>query len=247
MHQGRQPEKNHRYPIEIVARAVWLYFRFNLSLRDVEEMLLDREIVVSYETIRRWCRKLGPDYARRLRRKAPTKDDVWHLDGLDVSMKETAISIRRAGTRVWRGKCASDPKLIAQLVHKRAPGVKRVVFETGRCRCGFIMRCALKSCRRSASMPVMPRPRSTPNKTDATDADGLAHLEEVGFYREVRVKGLDSMLTRTLVAARARLLLHDHRIVKPDPQAHEDLGLIVPAGCAATIKLASSTTIILAG
>lgn len=47
--------KNHRYPIEIVARAVGLYFRFNLSLRDVEEMLLDRGIVVSYETIRRWC------------------------------------------------------------------------------------------------------------------------------------------------------------------------------------------------
>lgn len=72
--------KNHRYPIEIEARAVWLYFRFNLSLRDVEEMLLDRGIVVSYETIRRWCRKHGPDYARRIRRKAPTKDDVWHLD-----------------------------------------------------------------------------------------------------------------------------------------------------------------------
>jgi putative transposase len=72
--------KNHRYPIEIVARAVWLYFRFNLSLRDVEEMLFDRGIVVSYETIRRWCRKHGFDYACRIRRKAPTKGDVWHLD-----------------------------------------------------------------------------------------------------------------------------------------------------------------------
>jgi putative transposase len=70
--------KNHRYPIEIVTRAVWLYFRFNLSLRDVEEMLLDRGIVVSYETIRRRCRKHCPDYARRVRRKAPTKGDVWH-------------------------------------------------------------------------------------------------------------------------------------------------------------------------
>jgi putative transposase len=76
--------KNHRYPIDIVARAIWLYFRFNLSLRDVEEMLLERGIVVSYETIRRWCRQHGPDYARRLRRKAPTKDDVWHLDEVMV-------------------------------------------------------------------------------------------------------------------------------------------------------------------
>lgn len=49
--------RNHRYPIEVVARAVWLYFRFNLSLRDVAEMLFDRGIVVSYETIRRWCRR----------------------------------------------------------------------------------------------------------------------------------------------------------------------------------------------
>jgi hypothetical protein len=51
--------------------------------------------------------------------------------GLDVSMKETAVSIRRGGQRVWRGKCPSDPKLIADLIRKRAPSVKRVVFETG--------------------------------------------------------------------------------------------------------------------
>src|SRR3954451_9231523 len=51
--------------------------------------------------------------------------------GLDVSMKETAVSIRRAGERIWRGKCASDPSLIAELIRKRAPAVKRVVFETG--------------------------------------------------------------------------------------------------------------------
>ena len=51
--------------------------------------------------------------------------------GLDVSMKETAVSIRRAGERIWRGKCASDPSIIAELIRKRAPSVKRVVFETG--------------------------------------------------------------------------------------------------------------------
>ncbi len=56
-------------------------------------------------------------------------------------------------------------------------------------------------------MPAMPRPRSTAaNKTDVNDADGLKHLAEVGFYREIRVKGFDSMLTRTLVAARTRLV-----------------------------------------
>lgn len=51
--------------------------------------------------------------------------------GLDVSMKETAVSIRRNGERVWRGKCASDPKLIAELIRKRAPAAERIVFETG--------------------------------------------------------------------------------------------------------------------
>lgn len=51
--------------------------------------------------------------------------------GLDVSMKETAVSIRRDGKRVWRGKCASDPKLIAELIRKRAPAARRLVFETG--------------------------------------------------------------------------------------------------------------------
>ena len=70
-------------PIGIVARAVWLYFRFNLSLRDVEEMMLDCGIVVSHETIRRWCRKNG-HYGRRTRHKASTEDDVWYLDEVVV-------------------------------------------------------------------------------------------------------------------------------------------------------------------
>lgn len=72
--------KNHRFPPEIIARAVWLCYRFPLSLRHVEEMLLERGLVVSYETIRRWGRKHGPEYVRRLRRKQPSSNDVWHLD-----------------------------------------------------------------------------------------------------------------------------------------------------------------------
>lgn len=83
-------------PIEVVARAVWLYLRFNLSLRDVEEMLLERGIAVSYETIRRWCKKHGPDYARRLRRKASAKDDVWHLDELVVRINGRKCWLWRA-------------------------------------------------------------------------------------------------------------------------------------------------------
>lgn len=73
--------KRHRFPPEIIAHAVCLYFRFPLSLRLVEEMLLERGIVVSYVTVRRWGRKFGPEYTRRLRRKRPNPSDVWHLDG----------------------------------------------------------------------------------------------------------------------------------------------------------------------
>ncbi|WP_262265784.1 MULTISPECIES: IS6 family transposase [Microvirga] len=84
--------KRHRFPPEIIAHAVWLYFRFPLSLRLVEEMLLERGILVSYETVRRWALKFGPDYARRLRRKRPSRRDIWHLD-------EVVITI--AGRKHW--------------------------------------------------------------------------------------------------------------------------------------------------
>jgi putative transposase len=77
--------KRHRFPPEIIAHAVWLYFRFPLSLRLVEEMLLERSILVSYETVRRWALKFGPAYARRLRRKTPNRRDIWHLDEVVVT------------------------------------------------------------------------------------------------------------------------------------------------------------------
>jgi putative transposase len=78
--------KRHRFPPQIIAHAVWLYFRFPLSLRLVEEMLLERGIVVSYESVRRWALKFGPAYARRLRRKTPSRRDVWHLDEVVVTI-----------------------------------------------------------------------------------------------------------------------------------------------------------------
>lgn len=111
--------------------------------------------------------------------------------GLDVSMKETAISIRRAGVRVWRGKCNSDPARIAQIVGKRAPDVVRVIFETGPLSVWFyhahkeegLPAICIDARHAKAALDM------AANKTDANDADGLAQLAEVGFYREVRVKG----------------------------------------------------------
>src|SRR5260370_32527158 len=70
----------HRFPVEIISHCVWLYFRFALSFRDVEEMLAMRGVSLSYETVREWCFKFGQTYANGLRRKSPRPGDRWHLD-----------------------------------------------------------------------------------------------------------------------------------------------------------------------
>ncbi|MDP9378967.1 MAG: IS6 family transposase, partial [Chloroflexota bacterium] len=68
-----------RFPAEIISHAVWLYHRFSLSFRDVEELLYERGVVVTYETVRQWCRKFGQAYANQLRRRRPRTGDKWHL------------------------------------------------------------------------------------------------------------------------------------------------------------------------
>lgn len=72
--------KRHRFPADVIRHAVWLYFRFSLSFRDVEELLAQRAIEVSYETIRCWTIKFGPLVAKRLRRRRPARSPRWHLD-----------------------------------------------------------------------------------------------------------------------------------------------------------------------
>jgi putative transposase len=88
--------KWHRCPPEIIAHAVWLYVRFNLSLREVEEMLLERGIDVSYESIRRWTARFGPQIARNLRRRQCRPGDVWHLDEVVVKIAGKAFWLWRA-------------------------------------------------------------------------------------------------------------------------------------------------------
>ena len=78
--------KRHRFPPAIIAHAVWLYFRFALSYRDVEELLAERGVIVTYETIRQWCQKFGQTYANELRRRRPRPGDAWHLDEVFVSI-----------------------------------------------------------------------------------------------------------------------------------------------------------------
>jgi putative transposase len=72
--------KNHRFPAEIIRHAVWLYFRFGLSYRDIKELLFARGVTVTYEAIRKWCRKFGQAFANQLRRRRPRPGDKWHLE-----------------------------------------------------------------------------------------------------------------------------------------------------------------------
>ena len=73
------------FPPTIIQHSVWLYARFSLSFRDVEDLLAERGIVVSYETVRRWVAKFGPQIACRLRRYRPRSHSQWHLDEMFVS------------------------------------------------------------------------------------------------------------------------------------------------------------------
>ena len=77
---ARNRYAGHRFPPEVISHAVWLYFRFPLSLRMVEEMLAARGILVSHETVRQWARKFGQDFANQIRRRLPCAGDKWHLD-----------------------------------------------------------------------------------------------------------------------------------------------------------------------
>ena len=85
----------HRFPAGIIQHAVWLYCRFSLSFRDVEDLLAERGLDISYETVRRWVLKFGRKYAHQLRCFTPRPDDRWHLD-------EMFITIRGKWKYLWR-------------------------------------------------------------------------------------------------------------------------------------------------
>ena len=92
-----QPASYHgyRFPPDIISHAVWLYHRFCLSFRDAEDLLAQRGVTVTYETIRQWCQRFGPVYARRLRRRRGRLGDTWHLD-------EVFVTIQGRQQYLWR-------------------------------------------------------------------------------------------------------------------------------------------------
>jgi transposase-like protein len=88
--------KRHRFPPDTIRLAVWLYFRFTMSLRDVEDMLAERGIDVSYETVRCWANKFGPVIAANIRRARGRAGSVWHLDEMVVRINGKRMFMWRA-------------------------------------------------------------------------------------------------------------------------------------------------------
>ncbi len=101
----------HRFPAEIISHCVWLYFRFSLSFRDVEEMLAMRGVSLTYETVREWCLKFGQTYANSIRRRQPRAGDCWHMD-------EVFLKINGRIHYLWRA-VDQDGEVLDILVQSR--------------------------------------------------------------------------------------------------------------------------------
>ncbi len=80
MKPSPDPDYRHRFPAEVISYAVWLYHVFSVSLRDIELLLAERGVTVSYATVRRWCQKFGESFAHAIRRRQPRPGDKWHMD-----------------------------------------------------------------------------------------------------------------------------------------------------------------------
>ena len=107
MHQASALYKRHRFPGEIISHAVWLYYRFLLSYRNVEELLAERGIAVSYETVRRWCRKFGQPFADGVRRRRARPGDKWHLD---------EVQLKISGRKHWLWRAVDQEGIVLDIL-----------------------------------------------------------------------------------------------------------------------------------
>ncbi|MFJ1536757.1 IS6 family transposase [Streptomyces mirabilis] len=144
--------KRHRYPVEVIAHCVWLYHRFPLSYREVEELMLERGVIVSYETVRRWCAKFGPTYANALRRRQSRPGDEWHLD-------EVFLKINGGRKYLWRAVDADGNVLDILVQNRRDKAAARRFFRRLMKKTGTVTRVVVTDKLRSygaAHREVMP-------------------------------------------------------------------------------------------
>src|ERR1700746_2543606 len=151
----------YRFPPEIIHQAIWLYLRFTLSFRDVEDLLAERGITVSYETVRRWVNHFGPMIAAELRRRRPKPHTMWHLD-------EVYLKIDGRMAYLWRAVDAEGEVLDVLVQSKRN---KRAALK--------LMRKLLKKyglCRTSSSRTIsnltLPQSMTLESQNDMSVVDG---------------------------------------------------------------------------
>ncbi len=125
-----------RFPQDIIAHAVWRSFRFNLSYRDVEALLAQRGVVVTYETIRQWCRTLGQQYASQLRRRRAQPGEKWHLD-------EVFLKIDGQRHYLWRA-VDQDGNILDILVQRRRNKAAKKFFHKLLKRCHYVPRVLIR-------------------------------------------------------------------------------------------------------
>src|ERR1700737_1561105 len=107
---ARARYKGHRFPAEIIGYAVWLYFRFPLGLRMVEELLAARGTIVSHETVRQWARKFGQQFANQIRRRLPRVGDKWHLD---------EVGLKISGVKHWLWRAVDQTGIVLDVLVQR--------------------------------------------------------------------------------------------------------------------------------
>ncbi|MCX4530053.1 IS6 family transposase (plasmid) [Streptomyces sp. NBC_00841] len=153
-----------RFPPEVISHCVWLYHRFNLSLRDIEELMLERGIEVSHETVHQWTRRFGPAYAAALRRRRPGPGDKWHLD-------EVFVKINGVQRYLWRAVDQHGNVLDILLQNRRDEAAARRFFRK-----------------------LMKKTRSVPRVivTDKLRSYGAAHRHEMPSVEHRSHKGLNN-------------------------------------------------------
>ncbi|MER8090726.1 IS6 family transposase [Streptomyces sp. NPDC058316] len=156
--------KGHRYPVEVIAHCVWLYHRFPLSFREVEELMLKRGVVVSHETVRRWRAKFGQAYANGLSRRRPRPGDKWHLD-------EVFVKINGEQKYLWRAVDADGNVLDILVRSRRDNAAARRFFR--------------KLLKRTCSVPRV-------IVTDKLRSHGAAHREIMPSVEHRSHKGLNN-------------------------------------------------------
>ena len=127
----------YRFPAEIISHAVWLYFRFPLSLRMVDELLAARGIIVSHETVRQWARKFGQGFANQIRRRLPAAGDKWHLD-------EIVLTI--AGVKHWLWRAVDQNGMVLDILvqsRRDTQAASRLLCKLMKRQCRALSRCAI--------------------------------------------------------------------------------------------------------